>query len=170
MTWREQAACRPGTGVDMDIFFPAESDDAARAAAQAICARCPVAQECREEARRNFVSHGIWAGQEYGRRQRGRGRALPRCGTPSGYRRHLRNNETPCDDCRAANNLYTKNSASYRAKLTGTPRATKLTAEEVKALRAAHQLGQSAPVLAMRYNISRSQVDKIITRRAWVDV
>jgi hypothetical protein len=28
------------------------------------------------------------------------------CGTPSGYRRHLRNNTTPCDACRRAIAAY----------------------------------------------------------------
>lgn len=28
------------------------------------------------------------------------------CGTRSAYKRHLRRNETPCDDCRHANNVW----------------------------------------------------------------
>lgn len=31
------------------------------------------------------------------------------CGTLSGYRRHCRNHETPCDQCRAAYNTHAKN-------------------------------------------------------------
>lgn len=43
--WRERSAC---LGAPVDTFFPAPSGD--HLDAIAICARCPVIAECREEA------------------------------------------------------------------------------------------------------------------------
>lgn len=54
--WRTRAACRPGSGVDPELFFPVATDtagpvyDAQVAAAKAVCARCPVVAECLAEA------------------------------------------------------------------------------------------------------------------------
>lgn len=48
--WRARAACRRGSGVDPEIFFPTAKSGALRerqeAAALAVCARCPVAAPC----------------------------------------------------------------------------------------------------------------------------
>jgi WhiB family redox-sensing transcriptional regulator len=63
-TWTEQAACRD-PGVDTEVFFPlSESGPALReiAAAKAICARCPVAADCRDWAFRSGEDAGIWGG------------------------------------------------------------------------------------------------------------
>lgn len=43
--WWDQAAC---AGMGVELFFP--TDGTGLAAAQAICARCPVARTCLEEA------------------------------------------------------------------------------------------------------------------------
>jgi hypothetical protein len=37
----------------------------------------------------------------------------PRCGTPSGYKRHLRHGEEPCQPCKTANTQY---ALAYRAR------------------------------------------------------
>ena len=62
--WVKYAACRR-PGVDPELFFPvSESGPAARqvAAAKAICARCPVAADCRAWALRAGEPAGIWGG------------------------------------------------------------------------------------------------------------
>jgi WhiB family transcriptional regulator, redox-sensing transcriptional regulator len=68
--WRARAACRNATP---DQFFPtAESGPvraAQEAAAKAVCARCPVRQECLDEALRR-IPYGICGGlTEHERRQ-----------------------------------------------------------------------------------------------------
>jgi hypothetical protein len=60
--WREQAACR---GVDPELFFPAAESGPTRtaqvAAAKAVCAGCPVRQECLAEALAR-IPYGICGG------------------------------------------------------------------------------------------------------------
>jgi WhiB family redox-sensing transcriptional regulator len=63
--WTERALCRePGT--DPELFFPVgETGLAARrqvAAAKAVCARCPVMDQCRDWAVRTGQPEGIWGG------------------------------------------------------------------------------------------------------------
>jgi WhiB family transcriptional regulator, redox-sensing transcriptional regulator len=55
--WRDQAAC---FGQDTALFFP-ESDDEA-APALAVCAVCPVRDECREWAIAARQDDGVWGG------------------------------------------------------------------------------------------------------------
>jgi WhiB family redox-sensing transcriptional regulator len=91
--WRSLAACRDG--VDPELFFPpvevgplcAEQV----AAAKAVCARCPVREECLGWAL-DGLSHGIAGGltedERRGERQQRRGRTRrravrPVCGSPS---------------------------------------------------------------------------------------
>lgn len=45
-------------------------------------------------------------------------RRVAACGTRSGYNRHLRNHETPCNPCREANAAY------RRQRTAGKPRRT----------------------------------------------
>ncbi len=63
--WVERAACRQA-GTDPELFFPvSESGPAAArqiAAAKAICARCPVAEQCLDWALLAGESAGIWGG------------------------------------------------------------------------------------------------------------
>lgn len=63
MTWRDQAACR---GMDVSIFYPehGQTTDAAKA----VCARCPVRFECRQEAAGEW--HGVWGGLSSDERKR----------------------------------------------------------------------------------------------------
>jgi hypothetical protein len=60
--WRSEAACR---GSDPELFFPTAEADQARkgqvAAAKAVCARCPVRQECLTEALAR-IPYGIAGG------------------------------------------------------------------------------------------------------------
>ncbi len=55
--WASFAACR---GVDPNLFFPTEEQDAS--AALRICQGCPVQQECLEWALESRVRYGVWGG------------------------------------------------------------------------------------------------------------
>jgi WhiB family redox-sensing transcriptional regulator len=56
-TWRNRAACQ---GLDPDIFFPVNDDDAEEA--KAICANCAVRQLCLEHALAHREREGVWGG------------------------------------------------------------------------------------------------------------
>jgi WhiB family redox-sensing transcriptional regulator len=64
-SWREQAACR---GLDTSIFFP--PSDLEAGAAKAICAQCPVREQCLEWAIASRQEEGIWGGMTDGERRR----------------------------------------------------------------------------------------------------
>lgn len=86
--------------------------------ARALCERCPVLDWCRselEKARANTLyppkwgPRGTWAGIYIGRS--GKPGVTPKrrvaaCGTPSGYKRHLRMGEETCRACRDSVNAY----------------------------------------------------------------
>ncbi len=60
--WRQHAACRD---MDTDLFFPnGETGDALEQAeaAKAVCARCPVREECLEFALVTNQQYGIFGG------------------------------------------------------------------------------------------------------------
>lgn len=73
--WREQAACG---GADAAIFFPAGEDEALVGAARAICARCPVSDECLRYALATNQTEGIWGGMTGSERRRLRRRIRDR--------------------------------------------------------------------------------------------
>lgn len=61
--WKQMGACR---GEDGETFYPvgygpAAAPDIARA--KAICARCPVSEECLKEALDTGDRFGIWGGK-----------------------------------------------------------------------------------------------------------
>lgn len=58
MTWHDFAACKGATAV----FFPPKGGLHTAHIARAICAGCPVAEPCLEEALSSNTQHGIWAG------------------------------------------------------------------------------------------------------------
>ena len=74
--WRDDAACR---GIDTDVFFPVTDEEAEEA--KAICASCPVREECLEFALLTRQEDGVWGGlteterRRVRRRQRERARA-----------------------------------------------------------------------------------------------
>lgn len=81
------AAClEPGT--DPDLFFPPGEAGLATqrqvAQAKALCARCPVMEQCRDWAVTSGESEGIWGGTTPAERRVLRGR-LPRA-VPAGSR------------------------------------------------------------------------------------
>ena len=63
--WQYDASCG---GEDSELFFAPnfcerkEEKDGRELRAKAICARCPVREECLEYALRNREPHGIWGG------------------------------------------------------------------------------------------------------------
>lgn len=59
--WERDAACRT---MPVDIWFPSRQTENASGglAAKAVCATCPVARPCLEEALERREEHGIWAG------------------------------------------------------------------------------------------------------------
>ena len=56
-SWRREAACRD---LDTNIFFPLSDDEAGPA--KAVCATCPVRQECLEFALATRQGDGVWGG------------------------------------------------------------------------------------------------------------
>ncbi|MDP9407499.1 MAG: WhiB family transcriptional regulator [Actinomycetota bacterium] len=72
-TWRASAACH---GVDAEHFFPPShferkpEKDLREGAARALCARCPVRQECLDYALLVEEPHGIWGGMNELERRR----------------------------------------------------------------------------------------------------
>jgi WhiB family redox-sensing transcriptional regulator len=64
-TWRHDAACR---GMDPDLFFPERGE--APAPAVAVCARCPVRDECFAYALAHGEKFGVWGGLPETRRRR----------------------------------------------------------------------------------------------------
>lgn len=109
MSWRDNAACKSHPEID---WFPQSGtpDAEARAnlaRARAVCAGCPVKDECYGEAILEPWTAGIWAGTTNSQRRRApqqpRRRApVARCGTDAGYSRHRRMNENPCQECKEA--------------------------------------------------------------------
>ena len=65
MAWRQRGACR---GLDPGTFYPASDEDAG--AAKAVCAQCPVQDDCLEYALENREGEGIWGGATEKERRR----------------------------------------------------------------------------------------------------
>ena len=106
-TWRQHAACATA---DPDLFYPTQGENHKGTAAKAICATCPVADQCLEEAlaRPIHEDFGVWGGtSEKQRREIRKRRGLirvrpePQHGEPAMYGRGCR-----CAPCRAANTAY----------------------------------------------------------------
>jgi hypothetical protein len=98
--WRDQALCQTGRAIDPHMWTSEYALD--RHIAAEICITCPVIAACYQAAENRGEPWGVWA--SYDREEpRHRGRPLPAlCGTPRGFRNHLRNNENPCPACREA--------------------------------------------------------------------
>ncbi len=58
--WREAAAC---LGSDVN-FFPAQGDNVGLDKARAVCAGCPVSEECLIYAIETNQTEGVWSGTE----------------------------------------------------------------------------------------------------------
>ena len=122
--------------MDPGFFMPERGDANLIKAAKAICATCPVKDQCRDyglNEHRRFDLDGIFGGLTKIERLRIlRSENLPRrrqspvdrrfsideyllrpCGTTSAYMRHLRRNEIPCHACKAA---HARQAAEYRER------------------------------------------------------
>ena len=107
--WRDDAACKDSP--TPDLWHPVGSDAtmtrekrAQIAAAKEVCAGCPVKDACLTEALADPKLTGIWGETTDRERSRMRNGTYAKCGTPSGYYRHLRAKETTCRACRIAVN------------------------------------------------------------------
>lgn len=114
--WRKHAACHPDNKPDdvtmrewVGKWWPPKGLRVDHL--RAICAACPVLDDCAEDAiTGNYDPDGFQGGLTARERQRARReRGLPRTplkpinhGTAGGYQAHRRRGETPCDSCRAA--------------------------------------------------------------------
>jgi len=126
MTWRNRAACLGGGDVFLLPMMGGRLVIKRKAAAaQAICAQCPVLIGCRTWVRDYWAANGedpvpwhVAAGMTPAERAeqappRPRGarsvsdpRPVATCGTVAGHERHKRNGEEPCRACRDAVNHY----------------------------------------------------------------
>lgn len=66
--WKADAACRPGTGVNPDLFFATDDRGSKCKQAERICGECPVSAECLAYARASGEQYGIWGGVKRTRR------------------------------------------------------------------------------------------------------
>jgi WhiB family redox-sensing transcriptional regulator len=62
--WQQEGACR---AEDTELFFHPDNERgptraAREQAAKAVCARCPVVQQCREHALASREPYGVWGG------------------------------------------------------------------------------------------------------------
>ena len=64
-SWTARAACR---GLDTGTFYPATPEQEAEALA--ICATCPVREQCLEQALRDREQYGVWGGTTPEQRRR----------------------------------------------------------------------------------------------------
>lgn len=101
--------------VDPNTFFVTRGDHAGTERAKAVCAGCPVLNECREYAI-EYRLIGVWGGTS-GKERRAVIRARNRVpaprpmlpeqhGSPSGYNLHRNRGEAPCRACRDARTAY----------------------------------------------------------------
>jgi WhiB family transcriptional regulator, redox-sensing transcriptional regulator len=68
--WQEQAECRKH---DPELWFAdtmSHADEQARGEARAVCASCPVAALCFDEAEQRGEQYGVWGGVDFGYRNR----------------------------------------------------------------------------------------------------
>jgi WhiB family redox-sensing transcriptional regulator len=64
-SWRTKGACR---GLDPQIFFPLEDDEADQA--KAVCRECAVQESCLEHALGVREKDGVWGGRTERERRR----------------------------------------------------------------------------------------------------
>lgn len=101
--WRLDAAC---LGQDLSLFFSDGAGQVARVAAakaKEMCAGCPVTAQCLADAYATLDDYGVRGGMTGRERKDSRPAYTAACGTRSGYYRHKRLDEDPCEDCRKAN-------------------------------------------------------------------
>lgn len=100
--WAAEALCAE---TDPELFFPTKGQSPARA--KAICAQCPVIQQCLKYALTSPVAlAGIWGGTTEDERKPLRAgmpkRPIIMHGTEAGSKQHYRLGEKPCWTCQEA--------------------------------------------------------------------
>jgi WhiB family redox-sensing transcriptional regulator len=122
MEWLDQAKCKDQRPA---VFFPTQGGDAATP--KRICMACPVRQQCLDYALAQPELTGIWGGTSHRQREKIRWASptpgkqrVARCGTESGYTRHRRWGEDPCDACKAAHALAWRERNDKRRRNAGT--------------------------------------------------
>jgi WhiB family redox-sensing transcriptional regulator len=65
--WRDFADCATS---DADLWFAEKGDADTITHAKAVCAGCPVREQCLDYALTNRETHGIWGGMSYKERLR----------------------------------------------------------------------------------------------------
>lgn len=73
--WRDDAACG---GVESRLFFPGGEDESLVGEAKAVCAVCPVVDDCLQYALATNQSEGVWGGMSGAERRRLRRRLRDR--------------------------------------------------------------------------------------------
>lgn len=93
----DDAACR---GMDPTLFFPEQGEDARQA--KAVCATCPVTEECEQDRQIFGIKHGVWGGMAEADRRKTRrmsiARRCPRCATIHRVEPHGPRYCEPCRD------------------------------------------------------------------------
>lgn len=107
--WADHAICKGQT----DLFFPDQGDSKSFQEAVAICAVCPVLEECRAHGIENAERYGVWGGLNAVARIKIRNPRIPGvkryiCGTHRSY-----NDGCRCDTCR---NFYNASQRAIRAR------------------------------------------------------
>lgn len=131
--WQQQASCR---GMNPNLFFPTRRGQTMPASMKVMCAACPARIECLTYAIEINDRDGWFAGTTPADRRGIRKRMIaagliersPRdstmaranvavCGTASGYKAHIRRNETSCEPCLVAlREQSRRNTAAHRAR------------------------------------------------------
>lgn len=108
--WQQQAACG---GMDPGLFFPERGESVE--AAKAVCALCPVRQECLDFALVSRETHGIWGGLSERERRRLR-RGMHVCdGCGARFAKQVMQERYCSDDCRQRSRRRSK--AAYQARI-----------------------------------------------------
>jgi WhiB family redox-sensing transcriptional regulator len=153
--WELRGKCRE---VDAELFFhPDQERGAARrrreAEAKAVCAACPVLAECREEALRKKIPHGVWGGLSEDEREEMATRRAKEaaeaaaaveageesvstgglCGTWSGITWHRKLHEKLCDRCKTFSSAERAIGRQRRFDLLAPLAAAGMTMDEVMA-------------------------------------
>lgn len=134
MSWMSRAACK---GMPVELFMPRRGEVVKIREARKVCFACPVLSECREYSMRAAQEadldgiFGGWTKIERQRHMRRQGLRVRRMGysnapmpeptrrmdgdhgTASAYRRHIRDNESPCDECYEAHQARLYRRAQY---------------------------------------------------------
>lgn len=94
--WVERAACAGAKIADWAFGVAAQQ----HAFIARYCDDCPVKRQCRDYGR---GWDGVYGGRSSAGRETSKVAKQAACGTVTGYRRHNRLRELPCDPCRTAN-------------------------------------------------------------------